>query len=163
MSLFWGPTQRRQAFQPTGRTPGTNRRAGAGKAEAPLRKCIGAGLPTDRTDSFALDAVLQLHSPTQAGQTPQPHSFHEQHGVGSRTVTSWKRLNLAKLRWSRCVGCGLGGARVATTGDNTNSTTEAAQTSAVSRTVLQLQQPHSHLSKHFDSATLCHNPALHLG
>lgn len=87
------------------------------------------------------------------GKHPSPTHFTTQHGVGSRTVTSWKRLNLAKLRWSRCVGCGLGGAEVATTGDDTNSTTEAAQTSAVSRAVLQLQQPHSHLNKHFD----CHS------
>lgn len=45
--------------------------------ESKQGKSTSAGLPTDRTESFALDAVVQPHFPTQARQTPRPHSFHD--------------------------------------------------------------------------------------
>ena len=72
--------------------------------ESKWRKCTSAGLPIDRTESFALDAVVQPHFPTQARQTTRPHSFHDTAQCGIWDSQILEKTNLAKLRWSRCVG-----------------------------------------------------------
>lgn len=83
--------------------------------------------------------MLSFHRIPQPkpGKQPGPTHFTTECGVGSRTVTARKRLNLAKLRWARCVWGGLGGAAWPML--VIPSSTEAAQ-AAVSRALLPLQQ-----------------------